>query len=549
MSFKILHYGWRITFSLFLVLLFIILISTCARADTIGLATTGNVNIRSGPGSSHNIIGKAKKGESFVVLNREDDWYTIRYLNNSIAYINAQYLKISQNASLPVWIKSAAGSVNIRSGPGVNQTLLGSISGSSTLTVTGESGYWYGVSYKGKTAYVAKWLVIANYEAENAIKDSVYAQALVNAETLNLRDAPEGEIIAKLTGGARLYVIDNENEWYKVESPEGLGWVHSGYIEFDLAKSSAEALPRGFIPVFSGNQAQGIINMEWSEENFVYHIILSSESPIRYEVKENSDGFSIITDMTLSGSLPSLEDLALQANMEGPFNNILSFSGQGLLHYSMFEESYASQIHLTIGQSPLIGRLVYIDPGHASINENGKIDPGAMKGDLVEKDINYEIALNLLNLLSDKGANVLLSRAETTDLSLDLRAAPANAAAADILISIHVNAADKNPQANGSSTWFFAPEDDDNYDRAACKKLAECIQSSLLSYGGLNDYGIREANFAVLRASAMPAVLVEVAFLTNEQDAAKLSEPYFRQLLAEGIANGIIAYFKGASKS
>ena len=529
---------------LLLTLLFVLTIPISARADIVGQATTGRVNIRSGPGTAHSVIGTANKGDSFVVLNREDDWYAIRYPGNTKAYINAQYLSVSQDSRLPATVKAGSGSVNIRSGPGTDQPLLGSFSGSTALNVTGESGYWYAVSYNGKTGYVAKWLVTANYSAAVApVEDNVYAPALVNVETLNLRDAPEGEIIAKLTSGARLYVLEGREGWYKVESPEGTGWVYGAYIQFDQAKSSAIALPRSFIPAFGGSQAQGKISLDWYEENFGYQLTLSGDHMIRYELKETERGFSIITDMELSGALPRAGAMGLQAYIEGEFDNILTFSGSDVLHYNMVEEGYASQICLTVGLSPVIGRLIYIDPGHASINENGKVDPGAMKGDLVEKDINYEIALHVQRILADKGAEVLLSRGETTDLSLELRAAPANAAAADILVSVHVNAAN-NANSSGSSTWFHAPQGDDNYDRASCRLLAECIQRSLLSYGGLNDYSIREANFAVLRASEMPAVLVEVAFLTNEGDAAKLADPHFRQLLAEGIADGIIEYFR-----
>jgi N-acetylmuramoyl-L-alanine amidase len=110
-------------------------------------------------------------------------------------------------------------------------------------------------------------------------------------------------------------------------------------------------------------------------------------------------------------------------------------------------------------------------------------------------------------------------------------------------VSVHVNSA-TNANANGSSTWFYAPTGNDKYNRASCRLLAECIQQGMLASGGLSDYGVREANFAVLRASEMPAVLVEVAFLSNEGDAVKLADPRFRELLAEGIVNGIVEYFR-----
>ncbi|MCL1816471.1 MAG: N-acetylmuramoyl-L-alanine amidase [Clostridiales bacterium] len=543
MAYNIKHLFARLYTALLPAILLLLTVAAPAYADIIGTVTTDDLNIRSGPGIAHSIIAKANTNDSFVVLNREDDWYAIRYQGGVLAYINAAYLNISQNNNLPATVKAAFSSVNVRGGPGTDKALLGSFSGSSSLSVSGESGYWYAVSYNGKTGYVAKWLVVANYQTPAPALDNAYAPATVNSETLNLRQTPAGEIIAKLSGDDRLYVQASQGLWYEVQSPQGLGWVHGDYIRFDQALSSGAALPRAAPPVFAGNAAQGKITCQWQEENFGYQLTLSGDSMIRYEVKEFGNGFSIITDMSISGSLPKNGTGGLAVAIEGAFNNILTFSGNNLLHYNMLEQGYASQISLSVGLSPLIGHLIYIDPGHASINENGKIDPGAMVGDLAEKDINYDIALHMKDMLNKKGAKVLLSRDETTDFSLELRVAPANAALADIMISVHVNAADNNPQANGSSTWFYAPVGDDNYDRAARRRLAECIQKSLLSSGGLSDYGIREANFAVLRASQMPAVLVEVAFLTNEGDRAKLSDPHFLEKLAEGIVNGIIEYF------
>jgi N-acetylmuramoyl-L-alanine amidase len=528
--------------ALLLALLLLLTIAAPARADLVGQVTNNKVNIRSGPGTAHNAIGTANTGDSFVILNQEGDWYVIRYAGSVTAYINASYLEVSQNSSLPATVKAASGSVNVRGGPGTDQPLLGSFSGSTALTVSGESGYWYAVTYNGKAGYVAKWLVTANYSAAAPpAEGNVYAPALVNVETLNLRDAPEGEIIDKLKSGARLYVLEGNGVWYKVESPAGLGWVYGAYIAFDQAVSSAQALPRAPLPLFAGNQAQGKISLEWHEENFGYQLTLSGDTMIHYEITESAGGFSIVTDMELSGTLPAASR-GMQISIDGEFSNILTFSGSNL-HYSLHEENYAKQLRLTVGLNPLIGRIIYIDPGHASISENGNIDPGTIKGSLQEKDITYEIALHMQRLLAAKGAEVILSRGEITDLTFELRAAPANAANADILVSVHVNSA-TNANANGSSTWFHAPAGNDKYNRAACRLLAENIQKGMLASGGLSDYGVREANFAVLRASEMPAVLAEVAFLSNEGDAAKLADPRFRELLAEGIANGIIEYFR-----
>ena len=524
-----------------LALILLLFMVAPAKADIMGQVTGNVVNVRSGAGTAHSVIGSANKGDNFVVVNREGDWYVVRYHGGVRGWINSQYLKTSTNANLPSSVKAGSGSVNIRAAAATDAALLGSFSGSASLPVSGESGYWYAVSYNGKTGYVAKWLVIADYTPKAVLESSAWAPALVNAETLNLRDAPEGEILAKMDNGARLYVRDSRDGWYQVESPGGNGWVHGAYITFDQAKASMQSPAENLAPRFSGTQAQGRIEVEWRQENFGYQLDLRGSTLIRYELSEQGRAISIITDMEFVGDLPG--GGGIQMGIEGEFANILTISGSEILHYNLTEEDHGSRLTLAVGLNPLVGRLIYIDPGHASVNENGKIDPGAMREDMQEKDIVYEIALHMLDILGNMGAGVMLSRGETTDLTLERRAWAANAAGADILVSVHVNAA-ANTNASGSSTWFHAPQDDDGYDRAACKLLAECIQKALLDSGSLNDYGVREANFAVLRASEMPAVLVEVAFISNEGDFTKLSNPPFRRQLAESICRGITEYFK-----
>ena len=531
----------KVAVACLLALILLLFMAVPAKADILGQVTGNVVNVRSGAGIAHSIIGSANKGDSFVVVNREGDWYVIRYHGGVRGWINAQYLKTAANSALPSSVKAGSGSVNIRVAAGTDGALLGSFSGATSLPVSGESGYWYAVSYNGKTGYVAKWLVIADYTPKATLESSAWAPALVNAETLNLRDAPEGEILAKLANGARLYVRDSRDGWYEVESPGGAGWVHGAYIVFDQAKTSTQAPAENQAPSFSGTQAQGRIEVEWRQENFGYQLYLHGSTLIRYELQEQERRISIITDMEFVGALPNGE--GMQISIEGEFANVLTISSGDILHYSLTEEDHGSLLMLSVGLSPLLGRLIYIDPGHASVNENGKIDPGAMREDMQEKDIVYEIALHMLDILGNMGAEVMLSRGEITDLTLERRAWAANAAGADILVSVHVNAA-ANTNASGSSTWFHAPADDDSYDRAACKLLAECIQRALLDSGVLDDYGVREANFAVLRASEMPAVLVEAAFISNEGDFAKLADPNFRRLLAVCICRGISEYFK-----
>ncbi|MBO5307017.1 MAG: N-acetylmuramoyl-L-alanine amidase [Lentisphaeria bacterium] len=194
-------------------------------------------------------------------------------------------------------------------------------------------------------------------------------------------------------------------------------------------------------------------------------------------------------------------------------------------------------------------RTIVLDPGH------GGKDQGAAGGGLVEKRLNLQLTKRVELLLKDRGYRVLLTRKNDRFLSLPARAAFANANRADLFISIHTNsAASKVPHgievyclspagtASTNSTavsWKSLPG---NRSDARNIRLGYFLQRSLLVRTKANDMGVKRARFAVLRDLRCPGVLVEMGFLSNKQEAAKLRSPDYLDKLAQGIADGIVKY-------
>jgi len=177
--------------------------------------------------------------------------------------------------------------------------------------------------------------------------------------------------------------------------------------------------------------------------------------------------------------------------------------------------------------------LVTIDPGH------GGHDPGAIGvGGLREKDVILPISQEVARLLAKQGVTVRMTRSDDRFVTLQGRAEMANRDRADIFVSIHANAA--TSPANGVET-FYHPSS------AAGRALAQSIQESAIRRTGLKNRGVKQANFYVLRNTGMPAALVEVGFVTGYEDAARLRDPQFRQLMAEAIAEGILNYINRRS--
>lgn len=175
-------------------------------------------------------------------------------------------------------------------------------------------------------------------------------------------------------------------------------------------------------------------------------------------------------------------------------------------------------------------RVIIIDPGH------GGKDPGARSSmGIIEKDINLEIGLYLKELLLNAGASVLLTREKDVFISLDERVQMAENKKADLYVSIHANALPRDKNIRGTETYYWTPQS---------KGFAKVVQENLVKEIGLPDRGVKTARFVVIKNTTMPAILVEVGYLTNSEDENLLKDTSFRKKVAEGIFKGIKNYLE-----
>ncbi|MGF1602065.1 MAG: N-acetylmuramoyl-L-alanine amidase [Thermosynechococcaceae cyanobacterium] len=176
-------------------------------------------------------------------------------------------------------------------------------------------------------------------------------------------------------------------------------------------------------------------------------------------------------------------------------------------------------------------KIVMIDPGH------GGRDPGAVgRGGLQEKRVVLPVSLRVVEELRRRGINAQLTR--TSDQTVDLapRVRKAEGVRADIFVSIHANAISlSRPEVNGLETFY--------YQTGA--RLARNIHRNILQSVPVKDRRIRQARFYVLRKSSMPAVLVELGYVTGSTDAPRLATKSHQDQLAVAIAKGIVDYIQG----
>ncbi|MCK5594981.1 N-acetylmuramoyl-L-alanine amidase [bacterium] len=190
-------------------------------------------------------------------------------------------------------------------------------------------------------------------------------------------------------------------------------------------------------------------------------------------------------------------------------------------------------------------KVIVIDPGH------GGFDPGAVRkyrkgvifsSKIKEKDINLDIAKRVKKYLKGTDTRVILTRERDKFISLKHRVGLAKKYKADIFVSIHANAAwDK--RMSGIETYYPRKTRDKGVSlKKESRKLAESIHESLIRHMRARDRGIKDAMFYVLRNAYMPAVLVEVGFISNYYDAKLLKKSSYRKKVAQVIAQGILEY-------
>lgn len=186
----------------------------------------------------------------------------------------------------------------------------------------------------------------------------------------------------------------------------------------------------------------------------------------------------------------------------------------------------------------LIGKVIYIDPGH------GGIDPGATYKDLYEKDINLSIALKLKKELENNGAIVYLTRYDDIDLSistnnhkksdLNNRVRAINNSNADLFISIHLN-------SYGTSWHGVQIFYDDN--NSTNEVLASIMDKNIKNLNGNRTYK-KKNNLYLLKNIKIPGILVEVGFLSNENERYLLTNSKYQEKVSKSLCNGIKEYLK-----
>ncbi len=552
---------------LYSLILIFLLIGVPVWAGEEGVVKGSVVNIRQGPGTTYKVVTQTKAGQVFSILEKSGSWLKIRLHNGQDGWINKDYLEVN---TVQKQVTVNGTNINVRKGPGTGYAAIGKVQSGLLLSVYEEKNDWYRVNVPGLgQAWIANWLTTQTTQnntptnnttpAGNTIPASdttpMQGTITITGSTVNIRqkntlDAP---VVTKVNAGDRLSVLSKQGDWYQVRLADGsTGWIADWL-----------AIPdNGTTPSRSDQESEVLIAP--IAEGKTFKIIDTGARPILVLEGWNSTEYKISTRQETNSIVLELQGPS-ERNYEGKLtrlgiNNIKIYpqADKAIIEmafaYPITQSvNYIGNLKVTrilVGTAEnkqLSGKVIVLDPGHASVQSGGWLDPGALgkTTGLKEKDVNLSIVFKLKTLLEADGARVVLTHAGQTYLSLAERAQVANNISANIFVSIHSNFSDGN-NISGHSTYYYAPSSDPvlGSQRTSRQKLATLVQREMVKTGGRNDIGVLQANFAVLRETTVPSILVETAFLSDKTEESLLGSDAYRQKLAEGIYNGIKAYFQ-----
>lgn len=183
----------------------------------------------------------------------------------------------------------------------------------------------------------------------------------------------------------------------------------------------------------------------------------------------------------------------------------------------------------------LAGKVVVIDPGH------GGADPGNTRDQLVEADLALDLAARVEGRLSATGVTAYLTRGRLAVQEAPpdeaARATTANSLGADLLLSLHMDTC-PSAAANGTATYFYGHRAHGTRS-AMGARFADLLQRELTTRTDLLDCGTHEKTWDLLRRTRMPAVRLELGYLSHPGDAARIADPGFRDVVAEAIVAAV----------
>jgi N-acetylmuramoyl-L-alanine amidase len=488
--------------------------TTNAEAEEISVGVP-TLNIRKGPGLSYSVVGQASRGEKHKIIDKDGDWYKIEF-GSSSGWV-ANWLVLETEESEEVSSESSTGTVTtsslrMRESPSENSSILGVLQKGETVSIIGSISGWYEIEYDSGNAWVSEEYIQITSASEDDSQSSSSSSAdygTITVHSLNVRsdNTLNGEIIAKVAKGEKYPIVEEQNNWYKIELSDGnKGWVAGWFVEktvTSMEKPKEQAFPESD-----------------SDNNTI--TILYNGTNLRAE----ADTSSKIIRRANSGETFSVVEQQGEWFAVEMEDGTLAYVASWVVSTTSTDDTTDSP-EADLHDDTSTDKVVVLDPGHGGV-DSGTI---GVRGTL-EKALTLKTAQLVNKKLEHAGVEVIMTRRNDQYISLPSRVGLSHYYGADAFISIHYDSVNTSSVV-GHTTYYYH-----NYQKSLAKSIHNQLTNSLTT----KDRGVRYGDYHVIRENKQPAVLLELGFLSNAAEEANVNTSYFQERAANAIYKGIDNY-------
>lgn len=327
-------------------------------------------------------------------------------------------------------------------------------------------------------------------------------EAFIEENNLNVRSGPgtEYERIGQVNQGEQYEIIEENDEWVKIQLDGLEGWV-----------------TREYISIQGSNQTENGTQEEMMKEQ--------TESPTLSTVTIHQEGIHIREGASTDYDIVAFTEKGQVFDVVSETENWLEISDGDVTGF-IFRKHLGKD---DAKSRKLQNKTIVIDPGH------GGRDVGAIGiNGSFEKDITYLTAHELEKELTALGAEVILTRQEDEFVPLGSRTTLANSLETDAFLSIHYNSFPEVPSVTGIESFYYH----DDYEM-----LARFVHEEIIKETDERDRGVTFEDFHVTRQTFKPGALLELGFLSHEESESLLQTTGYQKKLVTGIVNGLQKYF------
>jgi N-acetylmuramoyl-L-alanine amidase len=530
-----------------------------------GVALKANTSVYSKPATSSKPLKSYAKGTVLKYKSFSPNWYeAIVYINGKrhTGYINKIDVDTAFTEQENINGFALKNPTKIYAMPSLTSDVLKTYEVGKVLKYRSFTKEWYEatiyINGEKHTGYIH-----VNDVGETIEGPTINGIAITNVKVYEemsrssrvLKDYPQGKVLK--------YSVHAIN-WYKATVYID-GKPHTGYIHVDDVEdiSSNQKEVRGIAklnatPVYDLASTNAKVLKTYSKGSILKYRTLSNnwyEATVYINGKwhtgyiyKNDVETSVSPQKTLQGVAKNKVNVYSKANTSS--NVLKSYAKDQVLKVRTFTSDWFEATIYVEGKKKtgyiykndlntgIYNKVIVLDAGH------GGYDGGASGNGIIEKQLNLDVTLALKEKLENAGAIVHLTRSSDVYISLDERAALSKKVGADIFVSIHANSA--TPSAHGAETYYSGQpyNGETNPFPTESMLLATYIQNHLVSETNMYDRNAKHGGYIVLRRNSVPSALVELGFITNASDAAKMKQSNYKYQAAEGIYKGILEYFK-----